>query len=177
MVGSSPPSFLIPRAQGQPSYSTNFEKEECPIRASRIQKFGDELFWKIASLAPKLEAWSTTDLCGKITGMILDLDEKEIAFLIQDKNRPALQEKIQEAITLLEDYQFDMKMIIYKAVVANTQPSHCGAAAVVEWILGSIGLDHIGPVVKSQQCLLYMISRALASGDLFLHSPKTVTSE
>jgi len=55
---------------------------------------GEELYPLVQRLQP--------ELAPKITGMFLELDENEVLILISDEN--ALQEKVNEALSVLQDY-------------------------------------------------------------------------
>ena len=59
------------------------------------QMIGNNLFWKIHAIKPKL--------AGKITGMLLELDNKILFHLLNDDE--ALESKINEALMVLEHHQ------------------------------------------------------------------------
>lgn len=59
------------------------------------RSFGEKLFPKIQKIEPRL--------AGKITGMLLDLDNDELSVLLNDNK--ALTNKINEALSVLKDHQ------------------------------------------------------------------------
>lgn len=60
----------------------------------RKQMLGEALYPKIAQQEP--------ELAGKITGMLLEMDDQELLNLTQDDG--ALKAKVQEAMGVYEDY-------------------------------------------------------------------------
>jgi len=64
-------------------------------KATQQQMLGERLYPSIAQKTPQL--------AGKITGMLLGMDPAELLLLLQEP--AALDEKIDEAVKVLEDYQ------------------------------------------------------------------------
>jgi len=58
------------------------------------QLLGEALFPKIQNMQP--------ELAGKITGMLLEMDNQELVNLIEDNS--ALQAKVDEALTVYDEY-------------------------------------------------------------------------
>ncbi|KAL9612550.1 MAG: hypothetical protein Q9167_002847 [Letrouitia subvulpina] len=88
MVGSMAPAGQIP---GGPSASVNLDAGD--LRHQK-QALGETLYPKIQVLQP--------ELAGKITGMLLEMDNQELVALTTDDHR--LREKVDEALAVFNDY-------------------------------------------------------------------------
>lgn len=95
-VSGAEPSPVVPDAAGSDS--------DAPLTISMLasapeeqkkQMIGERLFPLIKSIEPTL--------AGKITGMLLEMDNGELIHLIESKE--ALQEKVAEAITVLNEHE------------------------------------------------------------------------
>ncbi|KAI4163156.1 MAG: hypothetical protein LQ342_003284 [Letrouitia transgressa] len=87
-VGSMAPTGQIP---GGPSASVNLDAGD--LRHQK-QALGETLYPKIQVLQP--------ELAGKITGMLLEMDNQELVALTTDDHR--LREKVDEALAVFNDY-------------------------------------------------------------------------
>ncbi|KAL9037411.1 MAG: hypothetical protein Q9214_005718 [Letrouitia sp. 1 TL-2023] len=87
-VGSMAPTGQIP---GGPSTSVNLDAGD--LRHQK-QALGETLYPKIQVLQP--------ELAGKITGMLLEMDNQELVALTTDDHR--LREKVDEALAVFNDY-------------------------------------------------------------------------
>lgn len=82
---------------------------EAPMTASLLanappqeqkQMLGERLYPSIKQLYP--------ELCGKITGMLLEIENSELLAMLDTKSNPGLlQEKVQEAVTVLTQHRPD----------------------------------------------------------------------
>ncbi|CBY41168.1 unnamed protein product, partial [Oikopleura dioica] len=64
------------------------------------QLLGERLYPSIRQLYP--------ELCGKITGMLLEIENSELLAMLDTKSNPGLlQEKVQEAVTVLTQHRTD----------------------------------------------------------------------
>lgn len=83
-----------PRAaeQSQPSLTAAALANATPAQQKQI--LGETIYPKIHATQP--------DLAGKITGMLLEMDNSELLVLLEDDS--ALDVKVQEAMTVLEEY-------------------------------------------------------------------------
>merc|ERR1719473_252605 len=100
-----PPRRLEPAAPAQPAAPAPAVRTpgQEPLNASAFaaasnpqqkQMLGERLFPLIQNTHP--------DLAGKITGMLLEMDNSELLHLLEDKT--ALDEKVQEAVQVLQDH-------------------------------------------------------------------------
>ena len=84
------------------------------------QLLGEHLFRSVISIDPQFH---DMDLAGKITGMLLEMDNADILHLLESQD--ALREKVQEAIAVLEAHKRRESMasptrtVKYSSVVKN----------------------------------------------------------
>merc|ERR1712176_1269427 len=91
LPGGLPASLQAPRPQQLLPAFTKDALSSLPIQAQR-QHLGERLYQLIARYRP--------DFAGKITGMLLELDNAEIFTFLESEDK--LKKKVQEAIFVLE---------------------------------------------------------------------------
>ena len=96
---ASEPAPAAPTAPGAPADGTAGGALTAAILAAAApeqqkQLIGESLFPQVASLQP--------DLAGKITGMLLEMDNSELLLLIESPD--ALEAKVDEAVEVLKQH-------------------------------------------------------------------------
>ncbi|KAL9108697.1 MAG: hypothetical protein Q9187_008258 [Circinaria calcarea] len=89
-----PGATVPPSAAGGAMNLPNLEALTSAPPHQQKQLLGEALYPKIQNLQPKL--------AGKITGMLLEMDNSELFGLIDDDDK--LREKVDEALTVYDEY-------------------------------------------------------------------------
>ena len=88
---------------------TNMQPQE------QKQVLGERLYMSVMTIDP---LFHDTDLAGKITGMLLEMDNGDILHLLESPD--ALREKVQEAIAVLEAHKHKETTSLSAAAMAGT---------------------------------------------------------
>ena len=79
------------------------------------QLLGERLYMSVMTIDPQFH---DMDLAGKITGMLLEMDNADILHLLESQD--ALREKVQEAIAVLEAHKHKETASLSAAAMAGT---------------------------------------------------------